>query len=570
MKRSRRILAVGAVLIAILVAAVAFTQSGKESAVSVFQDKADLLYKQVENINGQDVYVVFLSVCNGEYRANVYTGRGDSIKSAWTNASNQVIAFLKNSKLEPRWVKCDVVSYSEIITYDELCSDLAASYSGYYRYGLAFDTRFQTALLEQELNYTGIYDYDEDSIDLDYLNLYLTAAGRPVLNSMSDNLIRFRCEGWVCDDDNQVYELGTDALNYGRRVVDKITKEYAEDLITRAGNYLRKQVKQDGRFVYGVYANFGYEIDEYVIMRHIGTIWSLIQYYQLTGDLTVQEEIDSLISYMLEQVVNQDDKAYILDEDNELALGSNGLAVVVLTEYMRAFDSDKYFDICIKLGNGILSFMNPETGEYSFIFDRDFRDVTQERLAYYEGEATFGLCLLHELTGDIQYLNAIKKSVDYFIANDYVKCYDHWMMYAMREVCKVFPDNQEYYDFAFACCMSDLDNRVATYEVAPASLESMLAVFDIYNQAVDVDIIDIPDWFDISKLINGIETRVDKDLNGWCFPEVAMYLHSPSDILDAHMIRSVQYMARVDNVQHVIGAYYQYVQEYEKFAELRA
>lgn len=146
------------------------------------------------------------------------------------------------------------------------------------------------------------------------------------------------------------------------------------------------------------HANFGYEIDEYVIMRHIGTIWSLIQYYQLTGDLTVQEEIDSLISYMLEQVVNQNNKAYVLDEDDEFALGSNGLAVVVLTEYMRAFDSDKYLDVCIKLGNGILSFMNQETGEYLFIFDRDFRNRTQERLAYYEGEATFGLCLLYKLT----------------------------------------------------------------------------------------------------------------------------------------------------------------------------
>ncbi len=65
--------------------------------------------------------------------------------------------------LTPRWVKADVVYLSEEISAGELAKSLKSSRQEFFRYGLAFDAGYETALLEAELNGAKIYDYSARS-----------------------------------------------------------------------------------------------------------------------------------------------------------------------------------------------------------------------------------------------------------------------------------------------------------------------------------------------------------------------------------------------------------------------
>lgn len=67
---------------------------------------------------------------------------------------------------------------SETVSAQELSSALQSSWDEFFRYGVAFNSDFQTALLEAELNGAKIYDYENDAVDLSALNSYLKKSGR--------------------------------------------------------------------------------------------------------------------------------------------------------------------------------------------------------------------------------------------------------------------------------------------------------------------------------------------------------------------------------------------------------
>ena len=97
---------------------------------------------------GQAGHAVFLSVCNTAERASVFCGTGPDLLSAWKHADAQVMAFLENSNFDPVWVKADVVFFSDTLEEEEFIQKILAARHEFYRYGVAFDKHFQTALLE--------------------------------------------------------------------------------------------------------------------------------------------------------------------------------------------------------------------------------------------------------------------------------------------------------------------------------------------------------------------------------------------------------------------------------------
>ena len=68
-------------------------------------------------------------------------------------------------------------------------------------------------------------------------------------------------------------------------------------------------------------------------------------------------------------------------------------------------------------------------------------------------------------------------------------------------------------------------------------------------------------------LLKTIYARADRMLNGYFYPEYAMYMENPSRILNTFMVRQDGYRVRIDDVQHNIGGYYQYYKNYEKLVE---
>lgn len=515
---------------------------------------------------GQARQVVFLSICDTTERARVFCGTGADLDSAWEAADAQVTAFLENSHYDPVWVKADVVYDSDTLSEKELTREVIAARHEFYRYGVAFDPDFETALLEAELNGAKIYDYDDGGIDLEYLNRYLQKLGRTSLEALPKSYTIFRCAGWFCGEDDTVYPLSTDNLSYGRRM-DFVDKDYAQDLIMNASAFLVDQIQEDGSFVYGMYPRFDNDIENYNIVRHASTLWSLVCRYRLAPDEVLAEKIVQTIDYMLNDIrYDSEGRAYLYEEKGkEIKLGGCGVAVVALTEYMDVFQDDKYEAVCCALGEGILSMLNQETGEYVHVLKEDFSQKEAFRTVYYDGEATFALCRLYTLTNDPVWLTAAQSAVDHFIAADYAQYKDHWVAYSMNEITKHITDNEEYYAFALANAqknLKEISKRDTTYHTY---LELLMATFEVYDRMIEYGI-DVGE-FDLQAFLDTISTRVDRQLNGYFYPEYAMYMKNPQRILHTFMVRHDGYRVRIDDVQHNIGGFYLYAKNYDKLLD---
>ena len=513
---------------------------------------------------GDTGHAVFISVCDTTERASVYTGTGETLSAAWDDAVESAEKALRKSGLAPVWVKADVLYVSERVSMQELESEVLSSRQEFFRYGAAFDPSFETALLEAELNGAKIYDYDNGGINLSYLNTYLKNAGRGTLGSLPAEVTLFQCVGWLCDEEDEVYQLGASGLDYGRRQVDVLDGDFAKELIMNASGFLAEQVREDGSFVYGIYPRFDNDIDNYNIVRHASTIWSLICRYRLAPDEALAEKIERTISYMLENVVyDGQGRAYLYEEKNdEIKLGGCGVAVVALTEYMDAFGSDEYRDVCTALGNGILTMLDQSDGTWYHVLGGDFSRKEEFRTVYYDGEATFALCRLYGLTGDQVWLDAAQVSVEHFIEADYTQHKDHWVAYSMNEITKYVTDREDYYVFALKNAqknLKEISQRDTTYHTY---LELLMSTFELYDRLVESG--GSADGFDLRSFFRAIYARADHQLNGFFFPEYAMYMKNPQRILGTFMVRHDGYRVRIDDVQHNIGGYYLYCVNYDK------
>ena len=510
---------------------------------------------------------VFLSVCSSR-RARVCRGTGPDLDSAWSAAKNALEAGFKEDPASPRWLKADIVCFAEPISAKSLSADLAKTRSNYYFYGLAFDNRFSTALLEQEMNGLRLYNRKKGAVNLNRLNAYLKTTHRPELDRRPKEYFRFRCLGWICDEEGRVHALADEGSKYGRRDPVIIDKACADRILLGASDYLKRQLKSDGSFSYIVYPRIGKSVDsKYSIIRHAGTIWSLCQSYHLNGDAGTLTAAKKAVGYMKTKTVFRDPQTCYLfsSEKNSFQLGGSALAVLALTEYMDAAQNKEYLDLCQAFGRGILSMMNRETGEFIHSLNKDFSTHKKFEVIFYDGEAAFALCRLYKLTGDKKYLDAAQRAVDRFIAEDYTKHSDHWVAYALSDITKYIHDRPEYYRFALKNISVNMDRLEKLQTPAPTKLEMLLAAFETYDRMLKKGI--DPGDFDAGRFLRLIGDRADAQLNGFFFPEYAMYMEKPDSILYAFYDRKDSFRIRIDDVQHNMGGYYAYRNNYERLIE---
>lgn len=509
-------------------------------------------------------YVVFISICNTTSRATVITGTGESLRAAFDNAITDTRTFIRQNKYDAVWVKADIVNEMTKATWDEL--ETSISHDSLFRKGVSLDLNFDSALLEAEINSNNIIDHDDYKIDLDALNNYLKAQKKGMINNNPPEIILFSTIGFICDD-NKVYELYSDDLNYGRRKIDEVDKKTAKEVITSSSKFLSNLVGEEGKFIYGYYPTYDRELTSYNILRHAGTTWSMILQYKITKDETLLPIIDKTINYLLSNIKYKDNNtAYVIEKkDKEIKLGANGIAIIALIEYMDEFNNDKYSEVVNCLGNGILQLLNYETGQYYHVLNYpSYTEKEEYRTVYYDGEATFGLAKLYGFSKDKKWLEAAKSAVENFIKNDYTQYKDHWVAYAMNEITKYDLD-ERYFTFALRNVQVNLDsiyNQQTTYHTF---LELLMASFDLYDRIIENDIkVSYLDEFDVQHFIETIYYRAQYMLNGYAYPEYVMYLANPSKILGSFFIRQDNFRVRIDDIQHNVDGYYYYYYYYDK------
>lgn len=577
-------------------------------------------------------FLVFLSFSDGSARADVVHGSGADIAEAFADAQQKAWSLIQKKHQRFRWLKADVVTeYAPTDAKTLAYMIKEPGWNEFFRFGLSFDRSFRTALLEEELNGAKILDYASGSISLADLNRYLKKAGRPALPKLPEFFLLFQTVGFFYDADSAadaaaatdadsaantdadsapasgcVIPLIPDGLSRGRREIQNLDAAAARSFVTAAASFLEKQVKQDGSFRYGYYPRFDRVIPGYNCMRHASTIWSLLCQYRITQKASVlslaARSIDYLLSHAL--VYRDPDTAYLSEPlKNEIKLGGGGVLILAITEYLDLCSEEprpailrsgepltkapnaeilhakdvlpeqealrrRYTEIACALGNGILSLLNPETGEFSHVLNMDFSLKERYRTVYYDGEAAHALCRLYRLTKEEKWLFYAEKAVDHFLAADYTRYRDHWVAYAMNEITR-YIHRDDYDTFALRNARVNLDflyKRETTYHTF---LELLMVTFETYERIL-AENPGLPylKEFDLPYFLRTIRVRADRMLNGFFFPEYAMYMRCPDKILGSFMVRHDGFRVRIDDVQHNIGGFYLYYKNYSRLLAL--
>ena len=311
------------------------------------------------------------------------------------------------------------------------------------------------------------------------------------------------------------------------------------------------------------------------MIRHAGSIWGLVEGYQKENDPNglKRRKIEKALDYLTRYIQKKEDTvSYLLNETkNSISLGGNGLAVVAICEYTEKFHDTKYLDFAKHLANGILD-MQEETGKFvNLLSPKDYsvQDVEGKHYKYYCGEATLALGKLYGITKDSNYLEAAKKSLQYFVDTNYAIHSDHWTSYAANEITK-YVDDESFYELGLRNVANNMNNMLRKKATSHTDLEMLMQCFELYDRILERNLtVSYLQTFPVDTFKTLIQNRVEKQFNSYLYPEIAMYLTNPSGYCDTFFIRTDGFRIRIDDIQHSIVGYSYYVKHLEKIKTLQ-
>lgn len=539
---------------------------------SLFQEKAALLRQEAladwmytelgTDPAGEAGFAVFFSLNDGDTRAKVYTGTGDTPDAAWDTAQKKADRGTRRNRLEPLWVKVDLVYLSQRVPTAELAETVQAAEPGAFHYGVSLDPGFSNALLEGELNGAGLWDHDSGTLDGSALKRYFREAKRFKSGKVPEEVTVFQCAGWLCDGEKAVYALSASGSSCGRRQVQGLNAQDAQALTRDAAAWLTDQTREDGTFPPSIAPQWGQVEEAYNVVHHAGALWALVQQYAQAADEDLKAAIDRAAAYLADQVLYQNETTAYLYEENsdEIKLGGSALAAVAMAEYDAVFETDTYEKVSRALGNGLLAQQDPETGAFCHVLNKDFSVKEQERTVYYDEEAAFALARLYGRTQDETYLAGAQAAARHFLSAERGTYRDHWTACVMNELTKYVTDNADYYAFALNNAQGLLGEIEACERAEPTYLEFLMNTFELYHRMMSrgAEVA----GFEEARFLTAITDRALGMLDGYCYPETAMYYQEPDRILHSFVNRQDGGRVSLDNFQHNMSAYLLYQKNY--------
>lgn len=557
-----------------------FNQKIHSLEKEILPNEVQIRQNMVHLYGNKPKFIIFISISDATSRARVFVGSGNSLVTSWKNAVDKCRKYIRKTNHAAYWVKADVVNEVKEYSLDDFLKYSSTIRRHYFREGVSFDLNFNTAFLEQEVNANVFIkresDSQQDQLHISNINYYLKHSRDSKFELKLSSIRKvylFSTVAYFHDD--ECLELHNAGLSVGRRKVDKLNKDYIYYIIDSASNYLASQVEDNGRFVYGYFPCFDKKIDWYNMLRHASTLYSMIESYELTKNDILRSSIHKAIAYLIKEGIvifrdhNDNSEAFVIEKtsDNEIKLGANAAAILALSKYTKVFNDNRFLEIMTMLANGIRRFQDKQSGEFVHVLNYpDLSIKERHRIVYYDGEAAFALMRLYEIDQNNLWLETVEKAFQHFIKSDYWKYHDHWLSYCVNELTKHKPDVQ-YYEFGLNNVKGKLDfiiNRDTTY---PTFLELLMASYNMIKRIEsDERFSFLLNGFDKEKVIEAIKYRAEHQLNGFFFPEVAMYFKSPLTILGAFYIRHHSFRVRIDDIEHNISGYYNLYNSFQDFS----
>ncbi|MBF2687517.1 poly(glycerol-phosphate) alpha-glucosyltransferase [Listeria welshimeri] len=475
-------------------------------------------------------------------------------KSALKNQTDEAISF-----------KMDIAVNYQLENLGEWNRKALKTKKNYYRRGIALNENFKMALMEQEINANAILlPADEGlAINIENMNRYLMQSNKnqAQLNLTTDsNIVTFDTVGWFFDG-KKIHELETTEWNHGRRKTTLLKPEIVAELVGNAGRYLANQVNATGEFNYGWFACFDKKIKHYNSLRHASTTYSMLEAYELTEDEFILEAAANALAYLQKNFIyEKEDLAFLIEPElREVKLGGAAATLLAFTKYMKITGNKTYLPLCRKIANAILSLQDKD-GKFTHVLEYPTLEVKDIfRIVYYDGEAVFGLLRLYEIDRDSRWLDAAARSFNHFIRDNYWQNHDHWLSYCANEITKYIPD-EAYYEFGLQNAFDNLPFIYARETTFPTFLELTVATKEMTLRMEKEGLQHLLLDYSIEELEKTITKRAHYQLNGYFYPELAMYYKNPARIEGSFFIRHQSFRVRIDDVEHNISGYVRYYQ----------
>ncbi len=518
------------------------------------------------------LFTVFLSVSDGRSRARVFHASADTFSDAWHTVVGRCLAGLGSSNDGNIWLRVDWVSAVQPLQLGQLRECLKTFKRNYFRYGLALDESFEIAFIEQELNanamlYGGVQCPHAYLNEKNFTRYARKRFGLEALAfSDADNVFMLTTGGAFCANDEQPQLLYPSGRSAGRRKIVELKPDTLLSLIHSGSGYLASQVQGSGRFHYGWHPCFDRSINTYNSLRHASTLYAMLEAWEITGDATLMASVELSMGYLLAHLVkkvrleNNEAAAFVIDLQDEIKLGANAVCILMLVKYTELTGSGDYLELLDALAQGILFMQDQQSGRFVHVLN--YPDLTIKesfRVIYYNGEAAFALMRLYKLTADQRWLNAVEKAFEHFIAEDYWQYHDHWLSYCVNELTLYRPD-ERYYRFGIMNVADYLDfveKRMTTF---PTLLELMMATKAMIDRLQrQPEFAHLLREINLDKFEKALKARAIYLLNGYFWPEFAMFFQNPDKIVGSFFIRHHAFRIRIDDVEHYLSGYVAYL-----------
>lgn len=523
-------------------------------------------------------YTLIFSVSDGDSRAIVRHACAPVLDAAWDMGERAIREEMRRSNLSGRHLRVDWVEEAVNVQWGEFQKHLSSIKRSYFRFGIALDPQFTCLLTEMECHANAIYygGSEMPSGQFNPGNFAFYAKTRfdftAVLPSSADEPIwLIHTSGAYCGPDGVLLPIPgllpadvgvvSRGLYAGHRKIPQLTPELLRDVVGNASQWLVNQIQPDGKFTYGYFPCFDRPIATYNSLRHATSLYSLLDVVEFTGNRSLLEPVERSIRFMVKEFIREYEPAAgkcvaFLEEPGakEIKLGANGGALLALAKYQELTGSREFAGLMTLLAEGIAYMQAPETGRFTHVLHSGSLAVKEPyRIIYYDGEAVFGLLRCYAQDKNPRWLGLARDAFEYFLTSEeHAKAHDHWLSYAANEIFMHIPD-ERYCCFGINNCVQLLEFILRRETTFPTLLELLAAAQKMFELAEKRKMLHLMEAFDMEQFKQALHFRAHYLLNGYFWPEVAMFFKNPDRIAGSFFIRHHAFRTRIDDTQHYLS-----------------